>query len=95
MNAQTALIAQHAGLAIAGPIGSFDAYLDRVSRIAVLDREQEQQHGADGQQRMQHAPPRMARGFPGMHFVGRGGDRGGGDRRVRSHQVRHEADGED
>jgi RNA polymerase sigma-32 factor len=43
MNAQTALIAQHAGLAIAGPIGSFDAYLDRVSRIAVLDREQEQQ----------------------------------------------------
>jgi RNA polymerase sigma-32 factor len=42
-NAQTALIAQHAGLAIAGPIGSFDAYLERVSRIPVLDREHEQQ----------------------------------------------------
>lgn len=43
MNAQTALIANHAGLAIAGPIGSFDAYLERVSRIPVLDREHEQQ----------------------------------------------------
>ena len=41
MNDQTALIAQHAGLAIAGPIGSFDAYLDRVGRIPVLDREHE------------------------------------------------------
>jgi RNA polymerase sigma-32 factor len=46
MNAQTALIAQHpglAGLALAGPIGSFDAYLDRVGRIPVLTREQEQE----------------------------------------------------
>ena len=42
-NARTALIAQHAGLAVAGPIGSFDAYLERVSRIPVLDREHEQQ----------------------------------------------------
>jgi RNA polymerase sigma-32 factor len=42
-NAQTALIAQHAGLALAGPIGSFDAYLEKVSRIPVLDREHEQQ----------------------------------------------------
>ena len=42
MNARTALIAQHAGLAVAGPIGSFDAYLERVSRIPVLDREHEQ-----------------------------------------------------
>ena len=42
-NARTALIAQHAGLAMAGPIGSFDAYLERVSRIPVLDREHEQQ----------------------------------------------------
>ncbi len=41
MNAQTALIAQNAGLALAGPIGSFDAYLERVSRIPVLDREHE------------------------------------------------------
>jgi RNA polymerase sigma-32 factor len=46
MNAQTALIAHTpglAGLALAGPIGSFDAYLDRVGRIAVLTREQEQE----------------------------------------------------
>jgi RNA polymerase sigma-32 factor len=43
MNAQTALIAQQSGLALAGPIGSFDAYLDRVSRIPVLSREREQE----------------------------------------------------
>ena len=43
MNSETltALTPQHAGLAMAGPIGSFDAYLDRVSRILVLDREHE------------------------------------------------------
>jgi RNA polymerase sigma-32 factor len=43
MNAQTALITQHAGLGLAGPIGSFDAYLDRVGRIPVLSREREQE----------------------------------------------------
>ena len=47
MTAQTALIAPAsglaAGLALAGPIGSFDAYLERVGRIPVLSREQEQQ----------------------------------------------------
>ncbi len=43
MNAQTALIAQHPGLILSGPIGSFDAYLDRVSRIPVLSREREQE----------------------------------------------------
>jgi RNA polymerase sigma-32 factor len=46
MNAQTALIAHSpglAGLALAGPIGSFDAYLERVGRIPVLAREQEQE----------------------------------------------------
>jgi RNA polymerase sigma-32 factor len=44
MTAQTALIAQAGlpGLALAGPIGSFDAYLERVGRIPVLSREQEQ-----------------------------------------------------
>jgi RNA polymerase sigma-32 factor len=42
MNASTAMIANNAGFGLAGPIGSFDAYLDRVSRIPVLDREQEQ-----------------------------------------------------
>ncbi len=40
-NVQTALIAPGAGLNLAGPIGSFDAYLERVSRIPVLSREQE------------------------------------------------------
>jgi RNA polymerase sigma-32 factor len=40
-NVQTALIAPAAGLNLSGPIGSFDAYLDRVSRIPVLSREQE------------------------------------------------------
>ena len=42
-NTQTALIAQPAAFGLAGPIGSFDAYLDRVSRIPVLSREQEQE----------------------------------------------------
>ena len=41
-DAQTALIAQSPAL-LAGPIGSFDAYLDRVSRIPVLTREHEQE----------------------------------------------------
>jgi RNA polymerase sigma-32 factor len=43
MNANTALIAQNAGFGLAGPIGSFDAYLERVSRIPVLSREREQE----------------------------------------------------
>jgi RNA polymerase sigma-32 factor len=46
MTAQTALIAHNpglAGLALAGPIGSFDAYLERVGRIPVLSREEEQE----------------------------------------------------
>ena len=42
-NTQTALIAQPAAFGLAGPIGSFDAYLERVSRIPVLSREQEQE----------------------------------------------------
>jgi RNA polymerase sigma-32 factor len=42
MSAQTA-VAPAAGLGLAGPIGSFDAYLDRVSRIPVLSREREQE----------------------------------------------------
>jgi RNA polymerase sigma-32 factor len=42
-NVQTALIAPVAGLNLAGPIGSFDAYLDRVSRIPVLSRERERE----------------------------------------------------
>jgi RNA polymerase sigma-32 factor len=40
-NVQTALIAPVAGLNLAGPIGSFEAYLERVSRIPVLSRERE------------------------------------------------------
>src|ERR1700722_3042217 len=36
----TALVARN-DFALAGPLGSLDAYLDRVSKIAVLTREQE------------------------------------------------------
>jgi RNA polymerase sigma-32 factor len=47
----TALIARNADLALAGPLGSLDAYLERVSRIPVLARDSEQElakryHGA-------------------------------------------------
>src|SRR6185437_3626012 len=41
MTANTALIARPGDLALAGPVGSLDAYLDRVSRIPVLTREEE------------------------------------------------------
>ena len=41
MTANTALIARPGDLALAGPMGSLDAYLDRVSRIPVLTREEE------------------------------------------------------
>jgi RNA polymerase sigma-32 factor len=43
MTAGTALTARNADLALAGPLGSLDAYLDRVSRIPVLTREEEQE----------------------------------------------------
>jgi len=43
MTAQTALIAPHAGLGLVGPIGSFENYLERVSRVPVLSREREQE----------------------------------------------------
>ena len=43
MTASTALIARRCDLAITGPVGSVDAYIDRVSRIPVLDREQERE----------------------------------------------------
>jgi RNA polymerase sigma-32 factor len=44
MNTATALIARTpAELALAGPVGSFDAYVDTVSRIPVLTREDEQE----------------------------------------------------
>jgi RNA polymerase sigma-32 factor len=41
MSQGTALIARKGDLAIAGPVGSLDAYLDRVSRIPVPTREEE------------------------------------------------------
>jgi RNA polymerase sigma-32 factor len=41
MTATTALVAHPGDLALAGPLGSLDAYLERVSRIAVLSREEE------------------------------------------------------
>ncbi|MFO1425397.1 MAG: RNA polymerase sigma factor RpoH [Steroidobacteraceae bacterium] len=37
-----ALVARHSDLALSGPLGSLDAYLERVSRIPVLSREDEQ-----------------------------------------------------
>ena len=44
MNMATALVTRTpAELAIAGPVGSFDAYVDTVSRIPVLSREDEQE----------------------------------------------------
>jgi RNA polymerase sigma-32 factor len=42
MNADTALMAHPAELGLMGPVGSFDAYVDRVRRIPVLSREEEQ-----------------------------------------------------
>jgi RNA polymerase sigma-32 factor len=41
MTACTAVVARNCDLSIAGPLGSLDAYLERVSRIPVLTREQE------------------------------------------------------
>jgi RNA polymerase sigma-32 factor len=41
MTIATALVAPQSELALAGPLGSLDAYMDRVSRIAVLSREEE------------------------------------------------------
>ncbi len=41
MTTGTAIVARHSDLALAGPLGSLDAYLDRVSRIPVLSREEE------------------------------------------------------
>jgi RNA polymerase sigma-32 factor len=43
MTTGTAIVARHSDLALAGPLGSLDAYLDRVSRIPVLSRDQERQ----------------------------------------------------
>jgi RNA polymerase sigma-32 factor len=42
MSTSTALVARSSDLALAGPLGSLEAYLDRVSRIPVLSREEEQ-----------------------------------------------------
>ena len=42
MRARTAMMTHVADLSVAGPLGSFDAYVDRVSRVPVLSREDEQ-----------------------------------------------------
>jgi len=42
MNAQSALIVHPADFSLAGPVGSFDSYVERVRRIPVLSREDEQ-----------------------------------------------------
>ena len=41
MTGSTALVARNGDLALTGAVGSLDAYLERVSRIAVLSREEE------------------------------------------------------
>src|SRR5579863_5966342 len=43
MTAATALMPRNADLALTGAVGSLDAYLERVSRIAVLSREEERE----------------------------------------------------
>ena len=43
MTAGTAMVARMGDQALAGPLGSLDAYLERVSRIPVLTREEERQ----------------------------------------------------
>src|SRR5258708_12524119 len=43
MTTGTAIVARNSDLALAGPLGSLDAYLDRVSRIPVLSRDQERE----------------------------------------------------
>src|SRR5258708_1341075 len=43
MTTGTAIVSRHSDLAVAGPLGSLDAYLDRVSRIPVLSRDQERE----------------------------------------------------
>ena len=42
MTARTALMAHPADFGLTGPLGSFDAYIDRVNRVPVLSREEEQ-----------------------------------------------------
>jgi len=42
MTARTALVAAPADFGLIGPVGSFDAYVERVRRIPVLSREDEQ-----------------------------------------------------
>jgi RNA polymerase sigma-32 factor len=41
MNPRKALVAHPADLALVGPVGSFDAYVDRISRVPVLSRDEE------------------------------------------------------
>ena len=43
MTTHTALIAKPGDFGLIGPVGSFDAYVERVRRIPVLSREQEQE----------------------------------------------------
>ncbi len=42
MSAQTAIMKHVGDLGVAGPLGSFEAYVERVSRVPVLSREDEQ-----------------------------------------------------
>ena len=42
MSSHTALLARPLDFGVAGPLGSFDAYVERVGRVPVLSREEEQ-----------------------------------------------------
>jgi len=41
MSSSSALVAKQTGLVFAGPVGSLDGYIDRVSQIPVLSKEDE------------------------------------------------------
>ncbi len=60
-----ALVARYSDLALTGPLGSFDAYLDRVTRIPVLSREDEQ---ALGQRLREHGDVEAARALVLSHL---------------------------
>ncbi len=61
----TALVARYSDLALTGPLGSFDAYLDRVTRIPVLSREDEQ---ALAQRLREHGDVEAARALVLSHL---------------------------
>jgi RNA polymerase sigma-32 factor len=60
-----ALVARYPDFALTGPVGSFDAYVDRVTRIPVLSREEEQ---ALAQRLREHGDVEAARALVLSHL---------------------------